>query len=254
MEIRRLESLDELFAASGGDFLLRNEVPERAAAPEGSAWLAADGTFAFGGPEYMGRGYWLTAVGGPESAADVLRHVVRGLDGPLLGVSAPRGTDLEGLGLGGFTHWDFMVFGGDPADLAAVPGFGDVEAVPADGTADDELEEFLKEANPTASARPGYERIRVWGAVRDADGAIVAAGALCRPPGGQGHLASIGTRPAARGRGLGAAVTAWLTARALSEGDAFCGLGHWVPNEAARRVYLRLGYRTTHAMSSGRMV
>jgi GNAT superfamily N-acetyltransferase len=290
MEIRRLESLEELFTASGGDFLLRHEVPapvgrgevgaaaevaiaedtaagavaesaeaenaaENAKDTEGTkdaAWLAADGTFAFGGPDHAGTGYWVTAIGGPETSAALLRHVVRDLGRPLLGASVPRGTDLAGLGLDHLTQWDFMVFDADPAVLAAVPGFADVEAIPADGTVDAELEEFLQEANPTASARPGWERIRVWGGVRDADGTLVAAGALIRGPGGPGHLASIGTRPAARGRGLGAAVTAWLTARALSEGDMFCGLGHWVPNETARRVYLRLGYRTTHSMSSGR--
>ena len=108
-------------------------------------------------------------------------------------------------------------------------------------------------ANPAHSAKPGWEAIEAWGVVRDASGALLACGAYCRREGGNGYLASIGTHPEARGQGLGAAVSAWLTRRSLANGDGFCALGHWHPNEPARRIYARLGYRTTHRMKSGRL-
>src|SRR6185437_1386749 len=105
--------------------------------------------------------------------------------------------------------WDFMAF--DPAwgtELAAVPGEERVAELLPSAEADAEIGDFLKVANPSHSAKPGWEAIEAWGVVRDASGDLLACGAYCRRDGGNGYLASIGTLPEARGQGLGAAVSA----------------------------------------------
>ena len=270
--IRRLTSAEELFALAGGDYLLRTDAsPEEALAGQGMAWYAADGGFAFGGSQ-DGPGLidWLTVIGTAESAGRLARHVLGELGGGdgvdranggrarlPHGISIPRGTDLAAAGveIAEPEPWDYMVF--DPAwglALEVQPGEERVEELLPSPEADAEIGDFLKVANPGHSAKPGWEAIRAWGVVRGADGALLACGAYCRRSGGNGYLASIGTRPEARGQGLGAAVSAWLTRRSLANGDGFCSLGHWSPNEAARRIYARLGYRTTHRMVSGRFV
>ncbi|MEY9927717.1 ribosomal protein S18 acetylase RimI-like enzyme [Catenulispora sp. GP43] len=254
--IRRTESTDELFAAAGRDYLLRSDAaPEESLADQGVAWLAADGGFAFGGSK-QGADLvdWLTVIGTPDTALALLRRALAELPRPPHGFSVPRETDLGSLAAGELDQWDFMAF--DPAwgvDLAVLPGEERVAELLPSAAADAEIREFLKLANPSHSAKPGWEGIQAWGVVRDAGGALLACGAYCRRDGGNGYLASIGTAPAARGQGLGAAVSSWLTRRSVANGDDFCALGHWHPNEPARRIYARLGYRTTHQMKSGRL-
>lgn len=256
VEILRLPSTEELFAAVGADYLLRTDAsPEEALAESGSAWLAGNGAFAFGGsPDGPDLVDWLTVIGTPESAGPLLRHVLADLARLPKGFSVPRGTDLAGIEVSEPEAWDYMVF--DPAwgtALAVQPGEERVEELLPSPEADAEIGDFLKAANPTHSAKPGWDAIRAWGVVRDAEGSLLACGAYCRRSGGNGYLASIGTHPDARGQGLGGAVSAWLTRRSLEGGDGFCSLGHWYPNEPARRMYARLGYRTTHQMASGRL-
>lgn len=254
--IRRAESAEELFAAAGGDYLLRSDAaPEASLAEKGVAWLT-EGGLAFGGSQ-DGPGLvdWLSVIGPPEVAGPLLRHALDDLPRRPQHFSAARGTDLSGLELAEPTEWDFMAF--DPAwgvELATMPGEERVEEVMPSLAADAEIGDFLKTANPAHSAKPGWEAIQAWGVVRDAEGGVLACGAYCRREGGNGYLASIATRPDARGQGLGAAVSAWLTRRSLAAGDHFCALGHWHPNEPARRIYTRLGYRTTHRMTSARLV
>lgn len=254
--IRRAESTEELFAAAGQDYLLRSEAaPEESLAEQGVAWLADDGGFAFGGskdgPELAD---WLMVVGTAGTARALLLRALEELPRPPHGFSVPRGTDLGSLAVSEQEPWDFMAF--DPAwgvELPAQAGESRVAELLPSPAADAEIGDFLKVANPSHSAKPGWEAIEAWGVVRDTSGGLLACGAYCRRDGGNGYLASIGTRPDARGQGLGAAVSAWLTRRSLADGDDFCALGHWYPNEPTRRVYARLGYRTTHQMQSGRL-
>lgn len=253
--IRRVESVEELFAVAGGDYLLRSDAaPEKSLEQQGVGWISAGGGFAFGGSQ-DGPGLvdWLTVVGTPEAAGALIRHALAELPRRPHGFSVPRGTGLGPLAISEPETWDFMAF--DPAwevPLPVRPGEERVvESLPSAET-DAEIGDFLKLANPSHSAKPGWEAIQAWGVVRDAEGALLACGAYCRRDGGNGYLASIGTRPEARGQGLGAAVSAWLTRRSLANEDGFCALGHWHPNEPARRVYSRLGYRTTHQMISAR--
>ncbi|WP_344655677.1 GNAT family N-acetyltransferase [Catenulispora subtropica] len=257
-EIRRLESVEELFALAGDDYLLRTDAsPEQSLAEQGAAWYAADGGFAFGGSQ-DGPGLvdWLTVIGPPGASGPLLRHVLDDLTRPPHGISVPRGTDTAAAGIevAEPEPWDYMVF--DPAwgvGLEVQPGEERVEELLPSPEADAEIGDFLKVANPSHSAKPGWEAIQAWGVVRGANGNLLACGAYCRRSGGNGYLASIGTHPDARGQGLGAAVSGWLTRRSLDR-DGFCSLGHWHPNEPARRIYARLGYRTTHRMLSARLV
>ncbi|MGL4175090.1 MAG: GNAT family N-acetyltransferase [Dermatophilaceae bacterium] len=56
-------------------------------------------------------------------------------------------------------------------------------------------------------------------------------------------LAGIAVDPAHRGRGLGAAVTAYPTRRAVADTGA-CALGMFADSVGARRLYHRLGDTT----------
>ncbi|HVL54819.1 MAG TPA: GNAT family N-acetyltransferase, partial [Vitreimonas sp.] len=59
---------------------------------------------------------------------------------------------------------------------------------------------------------------------------------------GASYLSSIGTRPVFRGRGLGRLATAAATVDAVLTGSRWTYLGVFSENEAARRLYRRLGY------------
>jgi predicted GNAT family acetyltransferase len=73
---------------------------------------------------------------------------------------------------------------------------------------------------------------------------------VTRPGTGAPHLASIATAPAHRGRGLAAAVTAWLTRRALEHCTTGCSLARLDSARTAHRLYERLGYRTVQEFTS----
>jgi GNAT superfamily N-acetyltransferase len=60
---------------------------------------------------------------------------------------------------------------------------------------------------------------------------------------GLSYLASIGTRPRYRGRGLGRLVTALVTARALDAGSRWIHLGVFSDNTTAIRMYEDLGFQ-----------
>jgi ribosomal protein S18 acetylase RimI-like enzyme len=62
-------------------------------------------------------------------------------------------------------------------------------------------------------------------------------------------LSGIAVEPALRGRGLGRAVTAELTRRAVAR-HGLCTLGMFSSNTVARRLYRRLGYRTGQAWAT----
>jgi GNAT superfamily N-acetyltransferase len=59
---------------------------------------------------------------------------------------------------------------------------------------------------------------------------------------GATYLSSIGTRPAFRGRGLGAVVTAVAARDGLADGGRWTYLGVFSTNAGARRLYERLGF------------
>ncbi|WP_430383227.1 GNAT family N-acetyltransferase [Streptomyces sp. P10-4] len=77
--------------------------------------------------------------------------------------------------------------------------------------------------------------------VRDPQGGIVG-GASCSPSAeGTAELSGVGTRPAYRGRGIAAAVTASLTEAMFAQGAGSVWLEY--SGEGSRRVYERAGFR-----------
>lgn len=104
------------------------------------------------------------------------------------------------------------------------------------------IDALLDVANPGSFARPGSRGVECWLGIPGDDG-LLAVGALYRDPSGAGHLRSVTTHPTAAGRGLGTAVSAALTRRALAVSGT-ATLGVYVDNAPALAVYDRLGFRT----------
>jgi ribosomal protein S18 acetylase RimI-like enzyme len=112
------------------------------------------------------------------------------------------------------------------------------------------IDAVLDEAQPSAHARPGSPGIECWLGVHDGSG-LVAAGALVRMPDGTGHLRAVSVLPSARGRGLGLALSAALTRRALAGSSGVATLGVYADNAVAIGMYERLGYEVVHRFASG---
>ncbi len=105
-----------------------------------------------------------------------------------------------------------------------------------------EIAELLKNANPIATTSPDDERFRWWG-YRDESGTLLSVCAMKVPEAGrQGlHLASFGTRPDARRRGIGRAMMAVMTRWGITH-HGYVHYGVWTDNQAAIQLYRRLGY------------
>lgn len=218
-----------------------------------AAWSLGGGLAFAAADDYSGADCWLSVVGDPGAAAPLVDAALADLGERVAGLTVPRGVGLARWNAdpapGGETDsdWDLMAIWAPPAAQAAEP------MVAAAGDRQ-QIQEFLDRVNPHHSVRADYELVDEWAGVRDeTTGALLAVGALTRRISGIAYLASIATDPAARGRGFGAAITAALTRRAFECGERFCTLAHYHPNDPARRVYLRLGYQTTHQFSSGRI-
>ena len=89
-----------------------------------------------------------------------------------------------------------------------------------------------------------------WYGIRDGD-RLIACGADCTR-GDVGFLAGLTVAPEHRGRGLGAALTAGLT-RALAARYDVVALGVYPANTGAIRLYRRLGYTDSLALTSVRV-
>ncbi|GAA0251327.1 GNAT family N-acetyltransferase [Cryptosporangium japonicum] len=77
--------------------------------------------------------------------------------------------------------------------------------------------------------------------VRAPDGTCAGAAGCSAPAEGTAELAGVGTRPAFRGRGIAASVTAALTGAAFDAGAGSVWLEYG--GDGSRRVYERVGYR-----------
>lgn len=188
----------------------------------------------------------LTVLGAPPDAATLVATALAER-ADVERLTLPRGTlplltDQVARRIGDGADWDWWWTADSPAPQ---PGEDVVETV----RDDEAIRALLVVASPRPDVAPGVPGLRVWLGVR-AEGRLVACGALTERASGAGHLASIATSPAWRGRGLGGAVTAALTRRSLASGDAVCTLGMYADNGPARRMYLRLGYRRAHEFSS----
>lgn len=230
-----------LLAATGNDPFVRWEV-EPALVERSWGYGAA---FAFRRHSTHRRSTSLNLFGPSDDAAHLLGALpdlsgitAISVEPHLLEVVASR-VDLEAGG-----DWDWMWTQQAPAPQ---PAESQVEVLDdaADGA---DLLRLNEIGSPTAESHPGEGITELWLGIRQQD-RIVAAGALHRTGGGAPHLTGIVTHPQARGLGLGTAITAALTRRAL-ELAGVCTLGMYSGNDVARHVYQGLGYATAHAWCS----
>jgi RimJ/RimL family protein N-acetyltransferase len=244
--VRRVESKHEAAAALDDRFLRWQVTP----AGFQEAWLA-DGAvvvhriregrpqlIALGEPAELG--HLLDAAAAELPASQLSDGEVRltvesravGWIGPALRLDEERAS-----------RWEWMWTVEQPPP---VPGEEEVRWV-------DDIEQvsaLLRDEYPEAHGRPGDPDIRGW-AGRFVAGNLVATGALADLDTGVAHLRSITTAVAARGRGHGAAVSAFLTRAGLASHPPAVTLGLYSDNAVARRLYARLGYRPSHALVSG---
>ena len=199
----------------------------------------------------------LYAVGTPEGVARLVLDA-----GPLddLGrTTAPRGTRRELAALAAATGatipapylreptglWDWFLIDRNPG-----PFIGEErveELTGQDGLA--EAAAALAVAHPGGELTVDDPRSRWWG-WRGDDGRLHSiVGAARRLPGAPWVLGSIGTDPAYRGRGLGAATTAVAVRAGLREAP-YVTLGMYAANAAARRTYERVGFRVLQEFES----
>lgn len=211
------------------------------------AW-SVEGGYAFASVDgYSGDPCWLSSVGSP-AAVEALTEIALGeLGEKCYGLTSPRGQDVaRWVGSQKPEQWDLMVCEAEPPRQPGEDRVARIEDPAA-------VQAFLDRVNPHHSVGAEHPELERWlGVADEASGALLAVGAFTRRRHGTAYLASIATAPESRGQGLGAAVTAALTRHAFASGDSLCTLAHYSPNEPARRLYLRLGYRTTHQMQSSR--
>lgn len=190
---------------------------------------------------------------GGEDVPHLLDAVLADLPAEVNGLAVERRflpalQDRLGIRLGGGGDWDWMWTEQAPPLVAA-----ERTLVELDDTTDaGEIVALNETGNPSAESEPGTGRTGLWLGVREA-GELVAAGAMHRTPGGAPHLAGIVVHPRLRGRGLGVAVTAGLTRRAIAE-DGVCTLGTYADNDRARAIYHGLGFRVARAWASRRLL
>ena len=142
--------------------------------------------------------------------------------------------------------WDWFFTEAPPRTQ---PGEEAVSWATDDDVAD--IVDLLDTDSPRHSARPGDSDVLRWSVIRGDDGRLLACAAHVEYVPGVAHLASIVTRADQRGRGLGRAITAWLTRRLLDEGAPNVTLGMYADNDVARRLYRDLGYVDSHHFASG---
>jgi len=131
--------------------------------------------------------------------------------------------------------WDFRW-------TSAAPPVRDGEERAAPIRDDRAVEALLDAAFPETTSRPGDPRVRGWWGIRA--GSRLVACAADRSRGGVGFLAAVAVDPAARGHGLGTALTAALTRHLIGE-HGVCALGVMTHNIAAARLYESLGYASS---------
>ncbi|WP_330467956.1 GNAT family N-acetyltransferase [Streptomyces longwoodensis] len=136
-----------------------------------------------------------------------------------------------------------------PATLS-VPESGPTPGTPGTDAEYAAIDAALSEAfggefpqSPEGAAR--LRRIQDGGGevrfVRAPDGDCAGAATCSAPAVGTSELAGVGTRPAYRGRGVAAAVTAALTSAMFDRGNRSVWLEYG--GEGSRRVYERVGFR-----------
>lgn len=238
-------SLEEMRRLTGDDAWVRHSMPRSLAPGTCQAFRAGDALVVL--TEDPTVELWVVPVDGePPSALDegcrALAASELSARPDLVGINVPRGSEHHlppPLPQTGDIVWDFL-----SCDVAPPPQPGEDRVVDLDDTRDaDEINGLARASNDRIITEAGRGEVLAWLGIRGGDGTLVAAGGSNLTPAGVPHLVGIVTHPEHRGQGLAAAVTARLTRQAL---DRFgvCTLGIFADNDAARRLYHRLGYRT----------
>jgi ribosomal protein S18 acetylase RimI-like enzyme len=245
--LRRLSGAEELLRVLDDDFA-RAEADETRvhstwALGDAAGWLTSS-------RRVPGRAH-LVALGPAEDAAALLRSLARQPDVTVGSVTLPRDADrhLTAYRLDPRNDWEWFVTRAAPPPQPGEDGV----AWLADSSADEVLD-LLRTWSPRHDAEPGQTGVLRWAGVRATDGSLLAAAAHTERRPGVPHLASVVTHGGHRGRGLGAAVTAWLTRSLLDEGTGWVTLGMYSDNDSARRLYQRLGFTNDHLFTSGRLL
>jgi len=183
----------------------------------------------------------------PERALPPARPLLP--DARSVTVGAPPTTAADALGLprDGGVGWEWWWTDEPPP---AHPAESEVTTLPdGDPATHAQLVALLTAHSPRHSAIPGASEVVGWVGIRRG-AALVACAAWLEPVPGIPLLASVAVRPDARGRGLGAAVTASITRRAFATGSPAVTVDLYADNHAARRLYARLGFRLGHRFTS----
>lgn len=198
--------------------------------------LSDDGAVLWWGTGGFGR--LAHAFGGP-AAVERLIEAGREAMGEVRWINLPRPR-----GVTGDRAWDFRW-------TTRIPEFSsEHEVVPVEDA--DEIGALLDEAFPDSSVRPGHPLVIGWHGIRAGNRAggrlvAVAADRSGRPPGSTarpavGSIGGLAVHPGFRGQGLGAALSAELTTRFVTD-YGLSTLGVYPENVVAQRMYESLGYR-----------
>lgn len=191
-----------------------------------------------------GGGSLVWALGRPEELQTLLPGALAAHGPGVRWSSVPRAVRvppdvLDGAGLAHLTSWDRLTV---DAPAPPQPGEGEVEALDT-ATAGQDVITCLRAANPGTRAQPGAADDLGWWGVRDSEGRLAGVVGTAARPDGAVHLHGLGVLPSHRGRGVGRALAAAVTRRALHEGAPWVSLHMYADNTPARRLYERLGYR-----------
>lgn len=248
---RRLADVGQLRALAPADPYVQQLDDDQVTA----AWAGADGALAWlvGSRRVPGRGHAIS-IGSPSAAVDLLVALLDELGDGIGSASLPQGAERllpPAYALEPANEWEWYAAASPPPPQPAedrVRWLTDSEPAVAA-----EIVDLLRTHSGRHDAEPGQEHARRWCGIRDHDGRLVAVAAHTEFWPGVPFLASVVTRADARGQGLGAAVTAWITRQLLAEGHDRVTLGMYSDNAVARRIYQRLGFTCGHAFTSGRV-
>ena len=243
MHVRPLATAAEVLLATSHDPFARGTLRR----PFTRGWLA-DGATAWLGIDNEERQSYLSALGDPGAVGALVAELLPELP-PRQRLTVPRGTPARfpaWAGMAG-TDWDFRWLPEPPARQR-----GEERVEPLDD--DVAITELLAVSSDRASAQPGDAAALRWVGVRDASGVLLACAADTSSATGVGHLSSIAVLPAARGQGLGKAVTAALTRQLFEQGKDIVTLGMYADNPQGRALYDALGFRDEHPFTSGPLV
>lgn len=240
VRITTLTSAAEVLLATDHDPFARASLHR----PVARGWHGSGATAWMGLDQHEHANY-LSALGEPSAVGELVGELLPELP-PRHRVTLPRGTAARlpaWVGLDG-TDWDFRWLGSPPPEQAGEDRVREIEDQIA-------VSDLLQVSSPTASALPGDADIVRWVGVPDGLGGLFACAADTSTAASVGHLKSIAVHPAARGQGLGKAVTAALTRSLFARGCDVVTLGMYATNVRGRALYDSLGFRDEHRFTSG---